>query len=766
MVGRPWERLEKLKLRELASETKEYSGDNLKMEHLKELSDIMDDERGKLQWLLEDDVEVDEGWLEQESTSNVPPPKRSRTEAETIRFFIERLSSIQLSAKDWRLSKIMKQSGLLFTEKQMLTIVAGLGERGQWKHAMSLVEWVYNTKEHKHHKSRFVYTKLLAILGKARRAQEALKLFNFMREDRHIYPDMAAYHSIAVALGQAGLLKELLNIIQLMKEKPKKVKNMRYKNWNPELQPDIVVYNAVLNACVPSQQWKGVSWVFEQLRKDGLRPNGPTYGLAMEVMLHSGKYDLVHEFFRKMKRSGQALKALTYKVLVKSFWKEGKVDEALEAVRDMERRGIIAMSCVYHELAWCLCFHGRCQEAILEVEKLKDIQFNRSLEVCFTGMILAAFNGGHLCDCFTIYEHCKKSCKPDIGIVNAVLQVYGRSDMFMEAKELFEEIKRKSPGSGNHLKDSGSSLLNPSAHTFSLMLQASASAEQWEYFEYVYREMILFGHQFNQRKHPYLLVEASRHGKGHLLEHAFDTILEAGEVPSPLFFTEILFLAVVQNDYDKVTVIVNSMIHTSFRVSKRQWSEVLAAYSDRITKDSLNQLLEVISSHDLTRRSSIHNLYRTLQYMIGGGVCSLSDLISTVPGNEMVGTSNISNPPANIASYDPLRSIQVKGRSGSTYISSYSEDDSDLKNGDESPNQCSAVEHNGYQDFASMNLRNNRSSVFVEEEEEEEEYMDSDVSDVVELEISAIGHGDFDEPTNVPSAKEILKIWKHSFNSQ
>lgn len=39
----------------------------------------------------------------------------------------------------------------------------------------------------------------------------------------------------------------------------------------------------VLNACVPTQQWKGVSWVFEQLRKCGLKPNGATYGLAMEV---------------------------------------------------------------------------------------------------------------------------------------------------------------------------------------------------------------------------------------------------------------------------------------------------------------------------------------------------------------------------------------------------------------------------------------------------------------------------------------------------
>lgn len=41
----------------------------------------------------------------------------------------------------------------------------------------------------------------------------------------------------------------------------------------------------VLNACVPLHQWKGVSWVFEQLRKSGLRPSGATYGLAMEVLI-------------------------------------------------------------------------------------------------------------------------------------------------------------------------------------------------------------------------------------------------------------------------------------------------------------------------------------------------------------------------------------------------------------------------------------------------------------------------------------------------
>jgi pentatricopeptide repeat protein len=182
---------------------------------------------------------------------------------------------------------------------------------------------------------------------------------------------MAAYHCIAVTLGQAGLLKELLKVIERMRQKPTKLtKNLRQKNWDPVLEPDLVVYNAILNACVPTLQWKAVSWVFVELRKNGLRPNGATYGLAMEVMLESGKFDRVHDFFRKMKSSGEAPKAITYKVLVRALWREGKIEEAVEAVRDMEQKGVIGTGSVYYELACCLCNNGRWCDAMLEASSL------------------------------------------------------------------------------------------------------------------------------------------------------------------------------------------------------------------------------------------------------------------------------------------------------------------------------------------------------------------------------------------------------------
>lgn len=64
--------------------------------------------------------------------------------------------------------------------------------------------------------------------------------------DCSIYPDIAAYHSVAVTLGQAGLLKELVKLIECMRQKPsKRIKNMRSRNWDPVNEPDLVIYNAV-----------------------------------------------------------------------------------------------------------------------------------------------------------------------------------------------------------------------------------------------------------------------------------------------------------------------------------------------------------------------------------------------------------------------------------------------------------------------------------------------------------------------------------------
>eukprot|EP00268_Persea_americana_P006492 TRINITY_DN12340_c1_g1_i8.p1 TRINITY_DN12340_c1_g1~~TRINITY_DN12340_c1_g1_i8.p1 ORF type:complete len:847 (-),score=171.96 TRINITY_DN12340_c1_g1_i8:609-3104(-) len=602
-LGLPWEGAKGIALRELASGSGEFAGDKLKGEGLVELKEMLTERKSKdYRWLLDDDLE-EEGFEEEQNLIKRGKdfsPKRHIGDNERIRMLIDRLSTGNLSMSDWKFSRLMNQSGIQFTERNLLRIVGGLGARGHWRHALSIVEWVYKGRDSRDYKSRFVYTKMLAVLGKAGRPNEALHIFNKMREDYLIYPDMAAYHSIAVTLGQAGQLKELLNIVECMRQRPsKRIRNMRRKNWDRCLEPDVVIFNAVLNACVSCQQWKGVPWVLGQMRRHGLKPNGATYGLAMEVMLKSGKYDLVHKFFGKMMGNGFAPKALTYKVLVRAFWEEGKVNEAIEAVKDMEQRGVVGSAGVYYELACCLCHNGRWQEAMVQVEKLKTLPLTKPLEVAFTGMIKSCMDGGHAYDCVSIFESMKDHCTPNVGTINAMLKVYGRIDMFAKAKELFEEIKKTD---------------TPDAYSYTLMLEVSASAHQWEYFEYVYKEMVLSGFQIDQNKHAWVLVEASRAVKWHLLEHAFDAILEAGEIPHLSLFTEMICQNIARQEYERAVSIVNSMGHTSLQMSEKQWTDLFIRNQDRITAQKLMELSDTLcNSNIMTEEAIISNFLKSLK---------------------------------------------------------------------------------------------------------------------------------------------------------
>lgn len=82
-------------------------------------------------------------------------------------------------------------------------------------------------------------------------------------------------------------------------------------------------------------------------------------------------------------------------------------------------------------------------------------------------MISTCMDGGYIDDCESIFEHSKKHCVPDIGIINATLKVYGCNDMFLKAKTLFEDTKRANVDSNIRQNDNGDngSSVSPDAYT-------------------------------------------------------------------------------------------------------------------------------------------------------------------------------------------------------------------------------------------------------------------------------------------------------------
>ncbi|RWW58094.1 hypothetical protein BHE74_00035090 [Ensete ventricosum] len=158
--------------------------------------------------------------------------------------------------------------------------------------------------------------------------------------------------------------------------------------------------------------------------------------------------------------------------------------------------------------------------------------------------------------------------------------------MFTKAKELFEATKatycRSKPESAN------GSYLQLDAYSYKSMLEASASAQQWEYFEHVYKEMTLGGHQLDHRKHSWLLVEASRAGK-----------------------------TIAQQNFARTASLLNGMAHASLKVSESQWASLLERDMGRFSMERLEDLLSYLQSCNVVMEDPVPNFFKSLRYVCG-----------------------------------------------------------------------------------------------------------------------------------------------------
>ncbi|CAD6230369.1 unnamed protein product [Miscanthus lutarioriparius] len=519
---------------------------------------------------------------------------------ERIQKLASRLNATDVNTPEWKFSKMIHDAKIKFSDHSILRIVQMLGRYGNWKRVLQVVEWLQSRERFKSYKSRYIYTTVLDVLGKAKRPLEALNVFYSMQNQLSSYPDMAAYHCIAVTLGQAGLVKELFDVIDCMRSPPrKKFKLSPLQNWDPRLEPDLIVYNAVLNACVQQKQWEGAFWVLQQLKEKNIRPTNSTYGLVMEVMLVCGKYNLVYEFFNKVEKSS-IHGALNYKVLVNALWREGKIDEAVMAVKDMESRGIVGSASLYYDLARCLCSGGRCKEALLQVEKICKVA-NKPLVVTYTGLIQTCIDNGGMENAKYILNHMCNYCSPNNVTCNIMLKSYIKHGMLEDAKDLLHDILNCRIRS----KADSSQVATADKFTFNTFMEASAAAKRWNDFEYAFRQMLLNGYHFDERRHLRMVLDAYRHGKEQLLDDLWHYLCHHSRVPPTPVIMERFCLKLMQGDTLAAISCVSSFEEGKIcNISSMSWLNLLSRNADRLKEEHVTKLAHELNSLVSSRSSS------------------------------------------------------------------------------------------------------------------------------------------------------------------
>ncbi|XP_008807161.2 pentatricopeptide repeat-containing protein At1g30610, chloroplastic [Phoenix dactylifera] len=537
-------------------------------------------------------------------------PRVLRMEVEErIQKLAKKLNATDVNMREWEFSKMMHSAQFKFSDHSILRVVQILGAFGNWRRVLQVVQWLQSRERFKSYKRRYIYTTVLDVLGKAKKPIEALNIFYAMRQELSSYPDLAAYHCIAVALGQAGLMKELFDVIDCMRAPPeKKFKLGPLQKWDPRLEPDLVVYNAVLNACVQQKQWEGVFWVLQQLKQQGIKPSNTTYGLAMEVMFACGKYNLVHEFFKKVEKSSIP-GALNYKVLVNTLWKEGRIDEAVLAVKDMERRGVVGSASLYYDLARCLCSAGRCQEALLQINNICKVA-KKPLVVTYTGLIQACLDSGSIENARYIFNQMHKFCSPNVVTCNIMLKSYIDHDMFEEAKDLFEKILDGS----HHItrKTDLSHKVVPDKFTFNTMMEACAKTKNWHDFENAYQQMLHHGYHFDTRRHLHMVLDAFRAGKGQVLETTWEHLIHFGCIPPPPIIKERFCIKLTEDE--PMAAISCIDVHQEIEMnafSKKSWLNLLKSKSSCLKKNTIVRLYHKLKDL-IAETDHPHPVYRNL----------------------------------------------------------------------------------------------------------------------------------------------------------
>lgn len=102
-----------------------------------------------------------------------------------------------------------------------------------------------------------------------------------------------------------------------------------------------------------------------------------------------------------------------------------------------------------------------------------------------------------------------------------------------------------------------------------------------------------------------------------LLEHAFDTILEAGDIPDVTIFTEMICHAISESDYQKTLNLINGMAYASLKVNESQWIDLFRENMDRFRENALAGLLNHVKSGHVVSEEPASSFVRSLEHLSG-----------------------------------------------------------------------------------------------------------------------------------------------------
>ncbi|CAI9109295.1 OLC1v1009097C1 [Oldenlandia corymbosa var. corymbosa] len=303
-----------------------------------------------------------------------------------------------------------------------------LGRTDKWLQCLEVFRWMQ--KQRWYIADNGVYSKLISVMGRKGQTRMAMWLFSEMRNSG-CRPDTSVYNALITAhlhsRDKAKALSKALGYFEKMKGMER-------------CPPNVVTYNILLRACAQARDVDQVKVLLEDLDKSIVTPDIFTFNGLMDAY---GKHGMIREMesvLSRMKNNKLKPDIITFNLLIDAYGRKQEFEKMEQVFKSLLRSKEKPTHPTFNSM---ITNYGKArlrEKAELVFQKMTDMGYYPSF-ITYECLILMY---GY-CDCVSkareIFDEVRESAKEKkVSTLNAMLEVYCRNGLPLEANDLFESI--------------------------------------------------------------------------------------------------------------------------------------------------------------------------------------------------------------------------------------------------------------------------------------------------------------------------------------
>ncbi|KAJ3670487.1 hypothetical protein LUZ60_010811 [Juncus effusus] len=332
-----------------------------------------------------------------------------------------------------------------------------------WQSALQIFALLRN--QHWYKPKSQTYARLITMLGKSNRPNEAQKLFQIMKSEK-FKPSIDIYTSLVGTLSRTGLLEEAIRTVEEMKT-------------ILDCTPDEFTYTILINGCMKHKKFDKIPYLLSEMSYLGLEINIVTYNSIIDGFGKAGLLNEMEIFISNMLEEGKVVPDLftmnsvlwafgnknkinemekwygeflvigiepdvqTFNILIKSYGKYGLYDRMINVLKYMKKRFYSPTVVTYNIIIECFGRNLEIEkmEYNFRVMKIKGIKPN---SVTYCSLINSYSKAGLMYKISGILRQIENTdVALDTTFFNCLINAYGKNGDIKIMEEMFELMKEK-----------------------------------------------------------------------------------------------------------------------------------------------------------------------------------------------------------------------------------------------------------------------------------------------------------------------------------